>query len=272
MSLILLIYKHANPEAGHLAEEIKIWLERRDHAVSVTEVGSEIPARSYNLAVVLGGDGAMLGAGRKFAGSDTKILGINFGHVGFLCATSPEKWREALEKALKGYLYDFSFMALKWRLQHNGEEIDTGVSVNDIALTRGALARLAKFDVSINNEKLGVLRGDGLICCTPLGSSAYSISAGGPLIWPDLNIIGFTPICPFLTNVTPMIFPLETRFTFEILEGSAECFLTIDGQEGRPLENGDIVCISGWKSALHFLTLSPNFLHKLPLRGLALEK
>ena len=118
---------------------------------------------------------------------------------------------------------------------------------------------------------MGSLRSDGVILCTPVGSSGYSVSAGGPLLYPSMDAIGFTPVCPFLNTISPMVFPGNTDIQLQVLRGSTDCYITVDGQEGQKLEKGDVLRVSGWSGAVQFLGEGASFFERLRSRGFVLQ-
>ena len=272
---ILLVYKARHDRAAALADEAAQWLRQKGHDVTaVICAGVDSPAyaaEQIDFVVVLGGDGTMLGVARRLAGRKVPVLGINFGRIGFLTDAQPEHWREKLEECLTGAEPVRSCLALSWSLTRKGKEIARGCAVNDVVLSRGSLSRLVLFDVYIAGERLGSLRGDGIIVATPVGSSGYSVSAGGSLLHPSMEAIAITPVCPFLNSISPMVFPGDTECRFQILQGSTDCFLTVDGQEGQQLELGDTVTVAGLPDAVHFLGKGTTFFERLRSRGFVLQ-
>jgi len=272
---ILLVYKARHEKAAALAGEAALWLRQQGHEVTgVICAGTDSPAYAVtplDFVVVLGGDGTMLGVARRLVGRKVPVLGINFGRIGFLTDAQPEQWRDKLQECLTGAEPVRSCMALEWSLTRHGEIIASGCAVNDVVLSRGSLSRLVLFDVYIAGERLGSLRGDGIIVATPVGSSGYSVSAGGSLLHPSMNAVAITPVCPFLNSISPMVFPGNTECTFQILQGSTDCFITVDGQEGQQLDRGDLVTVAGLPNAVHFLGKGTTFFERLRSRGFALQ-
>lgn len=272
---ILLVHKARHEKAAALAEEAATWLREKGHVVvAVVCAGVDSPvyeATPLDFVVVFGGDGTMLGVARRLVGRDVPILGINFGRVGFLTDAEPSAWREKLEESLMGEEPVRSCMALQWSLRREGRHLAGGFAVNDVVLSRGSLSRLVWFEIYIAGERLGSLRGDGVIVATPVGSSGYSVSAGGSLLHPSMEAIAVTPVCPFLHTISPMVFPGDTSCTFQILQGSTDCYLTVDGQEGQQLQVGDVVKVSGLPSAVHFLGRGTTFFDRLRTRGFSLH-
>lgn len=270
---ILLVCKARHERAAQLGKEIREWLEERGHKAHLVEAGQGSPFCTDDLdfVVVLGGDGTMLGVARRLVGSDVPVLGINFGRVGFLTDAQPENWREKLVECLDGHEPVRSCMALRWSLVRDGEEIQAGAAVNDVVVSRGSLSRLVCLDIWVDGQRMGSLRSDGIILCTPVGSSGYSVSAGGPLLYPVMDAIGFTPVCPFLNTISPMVFPGSTDIELQILRGSTDCYLTVDGQEGHKLKKDDLVRISGLPAAVRFMGEGTCFFERLRSRGFVLQ-
>ncbi len=141
------------------------------------------------------------------------------------------------------------------------------MAVNDVVLSRAALSRLVNMDIGVDGQEMCRLRSDGVIISTPIGSSGYSVSAGGPLLYPSLNCMVFTPICPFLNTIPPMVFPHKTRFRIDLLPGTTETYITVDGQEGLLLQVGDRVEVTGLEDAVCFVGKEMPFFERLRTRG-----
>ena len=271
---ILLICKQAHAGAYALAEEMAEWLMDQGSSVLICECG-DLPGlpldKEKSLAIVLGGDGTLLGVGRNLAGLSIPILGINFGRVGFLTNTTPKNWRKHVENSLNGKIQKQPRLVLNWRLIRHQKDIAKGHAVNDVVVSHGDLARLVSIHITINGENMGVLRCDGVIFATPMGSSGYTASAGGPILFAKTDAYVFTPICPFLRTVSPMVVPSTVVFHVR-LEQRSECCLTLDGQEGHNLFAGDVLALSATPDAVYFLGDDEVFLKRLRTRGLALEQ
>lgn len=267
---ILLVCKNRHKDAIALGRAAEEWLCRKGHIVTRITAGEDSPAyaeTAFDFAVVLGGDGTMLGVARRLVGRNIPLLGINFGRVGFLTNAQPEQWQASLESCLRAQMPVQHCMALQWSLLRRGAAVATGYAVNDVVLGRGSLARLVTLEVFVDECRLRVLRGDGLVFSTPVGTSGYCVSAGGPLVYSTLETIAFTPLCPFLAGTPPMIFPGGAAFRVRLLQGAADCCLTIDGQEGLPLERDDTVFVTGAPAAVSFFSDTACFFAKLRSRG-----
>lgn len=262
----LIIAKEAHPHAAGLAAELAAWLGERGVECLAWTAASPLPDIAPDLAIVLGGDGTMLGVARRLAGLRVPILGVNFGRVGFLTALDADDWQAGLAMALGGDMPARPCLGLSWRLMRKAVKIADGVAINDVVLGRSALARLICIGVRVNGLELGHSRCDGVIASTPLGSTGYSLSAGGPILQSGLRAICLAPICPFMAHMPPVIFGGDDVFELEVTEG--ECFLTVDGQEGRELAGGDIVRIAGLADAALIMGGEGRFFERLRANGI----
>ena len=271
---ILLIFKPRNVEAERLAGKIGRWLEARGLEAVIGEAVKDAPLcrENFDMIIVLGGDGTLLGVARKIAGRGIPLLGINFGRVGFLATTQPSEWEERLAACLAGEMPVSPRLALNWKLRHHGSVTAQGNAANDIVLSRGALARLVCTMISVNGHSLGHLRSDGLILASPNGSSGYTVSAGGPLLFPRTDAVVLTPLCPFSKSISPIVFPSDSVFELRIDKGSTDCYITVDGQEGAHLDIGDRIEIRTLPRALLFLGDEAFLFDRLRARGLAFDQ
>lgn len=187
-----------------------------------------------DIIIVLGGDGTLLNVAREISKKyQIPILGINIGNLGFLSSTDISSIDEALDKIKKGKYRKDSRMLLECKI---GECTERENALNDIVVARGTLSRIVKFDVYVDNKLYASFKGDGLIVTTPTGSSAYSFSAGGPIIYPNLELITLTPICPHTNGMQTIV--LSGKSNIEIIpeNGEEEIYLTIDGQKATRIE------------------------------------
>ncbi|GFK92692.1 NAD kinase [Fundidesulfovibrio magnetotacticus] len=248
---VLVVVKSGDAQAGALAEEIAAWVAEKGARARVVEnrtdqegcsdascfIGRE-PAPG--LAVVLGGDGTMISVARKMGEAQAPLLGINLGRLGFLTQIAGEDWRRPLEMALvKGFAVSRLTM-LTAEVAREGRRVFKSPAVNDVVV-RGSMARLIKVGVVFGGERLGGFRADGMVAATPTGATAYSMSAGGPLVHPELQVLTLTPICPFLCDFRPMVLPTDRPLDLGVEEATAEVVLTCDGQATFDLRQGDWV-------------------------------
>lgn len=269
---ILIVVKRGHGEALRLAEEIAGWLAERGLDVHVTEneddISSCLPRRSPTLTLVLGGDGTMISVARKICANDMAVLGINFARVGFLTECPRDVWQEVLREILEQGAVVSTRLLLDVRLIRDDAEMLSAIAVNDIVVGRSNLARLINLELFFATERIAALRADGLIFSTPTGASAYSYSAGGPLIYPELQVICATPICSFLTEIKPFIFPADQLIGVRVDEDTTEAFLTLDGQSGWPLCKGDLVQVTMSSRFLHLVRYpGSSYFQKLKAKG-----
>ena len=196
-----------------------------------------------DLLVVLGGDGSVLAAVRAVGDRDVPILGINLGQLGFLTQIHPDEIESALERVASGQVRIVERSRLAVRVWRDGAEIERGVVLNDAVITKGsALARMIDLEVRVDKHRVASFRSDGLIVSTPTGSTAYNLSAGGPVIDPDVAAVIVNPICPHTLSLRPLVLPDERRVDVE-LRPTEEATLTRDGQVATALRPGDRVSL-----------------------------
>jgi NAD+ kinase len=208
-----------------------------------------------DLLIVLGGDGTLLGAARQFSESEVPILAVNLGGLGFMTSVTVEEAFPLLEDVLAGRHRLSPRMMLKAELLRGGEIIERGQALNDAVVTKGALSRLLDLDLSVNGSFLGRYRADGLIVSTPTGSTAYSLAAGGPILYPVLQAFVLTPICPHMLTNRPLVLPDNVRLELDFNALEEQAYLTLDGQVGHELMRGDRIMIS--KSPYRVMLVRP---------------
>ena len=239
------------------ARGIQAWQAKQKACGEISWMGHIAP----DLVLVLGGDGTMLGALRAVIGTNIPVLGINLGQVGFLAGVAEKTWQEDLRTALSDGLDLQKCLVLDWQVERKGEVIEKGQAVNDVVLRYGKIAKLISLQMHIDREDVGTLRADGLVVATPTGSSGYAFSAGGPLVYPDVDAFILAPICPFLNRMPPLIVGPKHAVWLDVDLDSTGIFLTSDGQEGFPLEPGDRISItkSPSRALMGFLPQSSYF-------------
>ena len=205
-------------------------------------------ADGVDLVIVLGGDGTLLSAARWLGGRDIPLFAVNLGHLGFLTSIRLEELYPELERALAGGHRIGRRRMVDCDLMRKGEKIASYSALNDVVITKTELARMIDLDTHVDSHFVAAYKADGLIISTPTGSTAYSLSAGGPVIFPSVGCLCITPICPHMLTNRPVIVPDNSVIQI-FNQGEDGTYLTIDGQVGEPLVKGDrIVCRSSEKT------------------------
>jgi len=222
---------------------------------SVREVQSDKLAQEVDLVLVLGGDGTMIATARMIRDSDVPVLGVNFGGLGYLAEFRIEELHSALEAILaENYRLDKRVM-LSVELLRGHESITKNRVLNDVVINKSALARIIEIEAYFNQQFVNSFRADGLIVSTPTGSTAYNLSAGGPVIFPSMNAIVITPICPFTLSNRPIVVPDDADIELRLKTDKEDVALTLDGQVGFSLQVEDRVMIK--KSNTTFKLIQP---------------
>ena len=208
------------------------------------------------LLVVLGGDGSVLAAVRAVGDRNVPILGINLGHLGFLTEVGPDDAVAALDRVLGGAAQVVERQRIAVRVLREGRAIASGCALNDAVITKGsALARMIELHVRVDAEHIAAFRSDGLIVSTPTGSTAYNLSAGGPVVEPTVEALVVNPICPHTLSLRPLVVRADCSIEVELR--AEEATLTRDGQVGTSLAPGDVVHVVRAAHPARFVELAP---------------
>jgi NAD+ kinase len=250
---VTIVAKRNAPQAGRAALRCAKLLGRRGVAVTfdpetARALGRRKDARLLggrskpaDLYVVIGGDGTLLMAARAIALNPRPILGVNLGGLGFLTETAPDEMDHVLEEILAGRYELDPRIGLEVTVVRGGRTIMRQWTLNDAVINKSALARIIEIDLSIDREPVTTYKADGLIISTPTGSTAYSLSAGGPIVHPNLEAFLVTPICPHTLSLRPLVVPDRSVAEMSLRAGDSEVYLTLDGQVGHPLKQKDRV-------------------------------
>ena len=244
----LLVGKRDSPRAAAAVRRLARFLESRGVAVvydapTAKAVGAR-PARDLDgvgLCVVVGGDGTLLAAARGLAGRSIPILGVNLGGLGFMAETGPRHALARLRQVLGGRVDVGRRMTLEATLLRGRRPSLKQSALNDVVIAKSAIARMIDLKVTIDGNVVTVYRADGLIVSTPTGSTAYSLSAGGPIIHPEMDALVISPICPHTLSMRPLVVPGGSRVEVTLASDGSKVYLTLDGQVGQMLEAGDRV-------------------------------
>ena len=276
-SRFLLLHKNF-PQPREMAFRVKDWLLSRGvrseiHSAETEAVQLRILAAASDVVLVLGGDGTMVGIARRLASVNTPMVGMNFGRVGFLAEIPSLNWEQSLTDLLEQRWTLERHLALHWQVfsrQQDGWFIkNEGVAINDLVTAHGVVARAVSLRLTIDGVHLSTMRCDGVIVATPLGSTAYNASAGGPLTIPSMHAQLVTPICPFAGAFPPLTVPSSSRIQIEACRQGDEVILSVDGQENLPLAVGDVLEVTGAPGQLQMLVSDSSwYLRRLIERGI----
>jgi len=251
MKKVGIICKAGIPEPAEILKELLPWLRQKGYeacldneTASVLNVEgtprTQIPALA-DVVVVLGGDGTMLSVARLVGEKGIPILGVNIGGLGFLTAVRKDELYSVLETVLTGECQVEERIMLTACVFRHSECIAEYLVVNDVVVNKGALARIIDLETYIDHSYIATFKADGLIVSTPTGSTAYALSAGGPILYPTLNSIVLAPICPHTLTNRPIVLPDSVVIDIVLRSMNEDVFLTIDGQVGFSLRQGDTV-------------------------------
>ena len=194
---------------------------------------------AVKLLVVLGGDGTLLGVARSLTDRPVPVLGVNLGKLGFLTETALGDLEAVLASVLDGHFEVEERMMLQVQVLRGRKSIATSTLLNDVVINKSALARILEMDVRIDGQFVAIYHADGLIVATPTGSTAYSLSAGGPIVLPGMKAFCITPICPHALTNRPLVVPDSVTIQVTLESESPDVYCTMDGQIGLPLKAGD---------------------------------
>ncbi|MGZ3695318.1 MAG: NAD(+)/NADH kinase [Bdellovibrionota bacterium] len=266
-----IVIKRSVPKATKLALEVAAWLEKKKCKVVVADEATpfiekkkgvkavpkeELPA-ACDMIIVFGGDGTFLSIARQMIWKSIPILGVNLGTLGFLTEVKTDEVYETLEGILKGKYSVQERTMLEACVKRAGKELFCLPVLNDAVITKSAIARVIDFQLSLNGVPVALLKADGLIASTPTGSTAYSLAAGGPIVHPRVGGIIITCICPHSLSVRPLVIPDDANVEVELMKKEGDIMLTLDGQFGYDLHQGDKILITKYKRHSLLVVQSP---------------
>jgi NAD+ kinase len=258
-----LVSKPNAPAAVAIVPRLLQWLSdhgisaRIDQQTAVYSGGAGIPRvevpEGCDLIIVLGGDGTLLSAVRAIGRREIPLFPVNLGGLGFLTAITEDELFPELERALRGEHRVARRKLLNAEVVREGRVVGTFDALNDAVLTKADIARMIDLDVWVDEQLVCAYKADGLIICTPTGSTAYSLSAGGPIIFPSVPAICLTPICPHTLTNRPVLVPETSRIRVVSRSPDASVYLTIDGQVGTPIRERDSLVCQTTQYSLHLI-------------------
>ncbi|MBI3785618.1 MAG: NAD(+)/NADH kinase [Deltaproteobacteria bacterium] len=251
MRTIGVVVKRGRDQAIDLAKKLVAWLH--DHHLEAliepehcSQIGGTAADKTAmidraDLIVVLGGDGTLLSVARLMEKRPVPILGVNLGGLGFLTAITTEELYPMMERIIAGRLSIDQRLTLAVTLWRAGSACSQHQVLNDAVINRGVLSRIIDLETTVDGHDLCVYKADGLIVTTPTGSTAYSLSAGGPIVHPSLDVMVLSPICPHTLTNRPIVLPGTAVVRVKIRAPDEEVVLTLDGQDGIKLNNEDVI-------------------------------
>lgn len=253
MKRIGIVTKEGQPSAIELLEGFLPWLREQGMETFVDEDAAaalhiqgfsraKIPSLS-DIVLVFGGDGTMLSVARLACEKGIPIMGLNLGGLGFITEVSKGQLYDAMARVLAGECPYEERMMLNAMIRRHGEQIAEYTVLNDIVLLKGATSRIIDIEAYVDNALITLYRADGLIASTPTGSTAYNLSAGGPVLYPTVESIVLTPICSHMLAIRPIVLPHGSRIEIKPITEGAEVFLSLDGQVGFSLRHKDSIII-----------------------------
>lgn len=208
-----------------------------------------------DVAIAIGGDGTIMHVAKAAAAADCLVLGVNAGHLGFLAGVEPEEL-DALDKLLSG-AYTVDDRALLQVTVHTATGEQTLLAMNEAVVARGSLSRLVDVTVSAQGRTIMTCRGDGIIVATPTGSTAYSLSAGGPVVDPGVACMLLTPVCPHALDSRSRVLPADIPLTLQAVAADGEqAYITVDGEQNIPLTSADTVTVCPASTAVRLIRLT----------------
>ncbi len=250
------VWLACNPQkekAIQAVKELKKYFSKRKIAVMA---GQKLKKNlgANDLVVALGGDGTLLRVARAVAGCNVPVLGVNLGGLGFLTEVTLQEVYKTLDKILQGHVSIEKRMMLKAEVWRGKKKLGECLALNDVVVNASKEARVVSLDLSIDNKPVANYIADGLIVSTPTGSTAYTLSAGGPIVYPDMELIIVTPICPHMLTLRPLIVSAEKSITISMKTDHQVGNVTMDGQVAVPVKLNDVIVVKKADEKLLLIT------------------
>jgi NAD+ kinase len=252
-----------------ITKQIISWLEQRNISVFFDEkISTELALTKDNycdehifknsdIIMVLGGDGTLLNVARQASCNGVPLFGINLGHLGFLTETEVGDMYTSLEKLIAGEYSIEKRLMLEAFIENDDDLTKNFIALNDIVVAKGNFSRLISYSIYINDNFVDIYSGDGIIVCSPTGSTAYSLSAGGPIVSPDVEVLLVTPVCPHTLHSRSILVSNKDLVRIDVCkENSMEIIMTVDGQTGVKIKPGDIVTVKQSKYYANLVKLN----------------
>jgi NAD+ kinase len=273
MHLAAIISKPQKPELTGILRDLTEWLKSHNYNFILDPESAhyfdpgcrpeaverpDMPQHQPNLVIVLGGDGTLLSASRAFARTNTPILSVNLGSLGFLTEVPLADLYASLEAWCDNCATIEERSMMYTELRRDGKVFQSWDALNDVVVAKGAIARMADFTIEIDGQFVATFRADGVIMSTPTGSTAYSLAAAGPIVMPTVNAMVVTPICPHLLTLRPIVVHGDASIAIHVEGVPSLTYLTVDGQEAVELLIGDEVACRRSQYSVRLVRLRPN--------------
>ncbi len=275
MPKVAIVSKPQKPELQAILSDLLQWLNGHGFTAVLDQTSAcyvgqtnfiernQLPQECPDLVIVLGGDGTLLSVARAFAKTSTPLLSVNLGSLGFLTEVPLDELYRTLDGWCEGCCDVDVRGMLKVEVQRENEASQNWHVLNDIVLSKGAIARIGEYVVELDGEMVARFRADGVIVSTPTGSTAYNLAANGPIVMANVNATIVTPICPHLLTIRPIVVPGDSQIKLHVEGIADQTYLTIDGQEAVELKLGDQVHCSRSEYSVRLVRLGQHGLFKV---------
>ncbi len=270
-----IVSRPARPEVARILPELLAWLHANGYQVIVDletacyidgqeqVMRSQLSARPLDLVIALGGDGTLLSAVRETAVTEAPLIGVNLGSLGFLTDVPLSSLFSLLDAIAQGRAFCEQRSLMQCDLLRDGKTIGSYVAFNDVVVNKTALARLNHYDLFVDQAFVSRYRADGMIVATPTGSTAYSLSAGGPVVMPSVHAFVITPVAPHSMTHRPLVVPESSVVEILLRSDEQVAYLSMDGQPGLDLRDGDRVQCRRSEHKVSLFRADPDFFHVL---------
>lgn len=248
---VVLVTKPKQPEVAQVAEQLAAWFRGKGIQASLEPQAASMA----DLSVVVGGDGTLLAAARLLGDRQIPILAINHGGLGFLTEVTLEEMYRALERVLDGHFITEQRMMMNIKVSRANKHCGLYSSLNDVVINKGTISRMIELEMCVDGQCVSRFRADGLIVATPTGSTAYNLSAGGPIVFPTMAAMIVTPICSHTLTNRPIVLPPEVKVEITLAAAHEDVHVTVDGQVGMKIEKDDKITVE--KSSLAVKLVAP---------------
>lgn len=257
MKQIGIVLRPKHPQGKETLEALTAWLEARNKTVVLLQRGDQNPPPALDLLIVLGGDGTFLSAARQVAGRDIPIFGVNLGSLGFLTEITLDELYSNLQRIFEDGFQEDHRQTLTSFVSRGETDYPQPTVLNDVTIHKGGLSKLLHLEITIDSQFVTAIRADGLIISSATGSTAYSLSSGGPIVHPAVDAVVLTPISPHMLTNRPLVVRSDAKVRVALKSAEEGPVAMFDGQEIFPLQSNDVVQITAAEKRLRMI-LSPN--------------